>query len=213
MAYSNQDVSSSFIYSTAQELSSIKQEGSATPDFNSIHNEQYLSPQHEQDQSPQHEQDQETSIQEDPVIDNMSKRTCIPSVQWTGIGWVQGPKRLSYKKDIVPKLQAGDRLMVRKLKRKSTRKNLILEKRPHTKDLLVELEKVLENHFGEKVFFSKEKKTQINIENLSWDENLSAIDLGCEDGECTGTVEFSMFFRIKNEWLYIVAKKFETIFT
>jgi succinate dehydrogenase/fumarate reductase-like Fe-S protein len=89
--------------------------------------------------------------------------------------------------------------MVSKLKRKSTRKNHILEKRPHAKDLLVDLEKVLEKHFGEKVFFSKEKKTQINMENLSWDENLSASDLGCEDGECTGTVEFNMFLRIKNE--------------
>lgn len=123
----------------------------------------------------------------------------IPIVQWTKGGWRQGPRRLNYKKDILPNLEAGDCLSVSKLKRKSTRKNHILEKRPHAKDLLVNLEKVLENHFGEKVFFSKKKKTQVSMENLSWDETMSAKDLGYEDAECTGTIEFTMSFTIKNE--------------
>lgn len=119
-------------------------------------------------------------------------------MQWDGSTWRQGPRRLNYEREILPHLQSGDCLKLKKLKRKSTRKNLILKKRQHAKDLFLNLEKVLENHFGENVFFS-EKKLQISMENMGWNEDLKVLDLGCDDAEHKGTIEFNIVFTIKNE--------------
>jgi hypothetical protein len=44
---------------------------------------------------------------------------------------------------------------------------------------------------------SSTKNIQIGMENMGWNENLEVTDLGCEDAEYTGDIEFNMSFTIK----------------
>jgi hypothetical protein len=123
----------------------------------------------------------------------------VPCIQWDGYSWRQGPKRMDYGKDIFPLLQRGDRMMVKKLKRKSTRKDILLKSRPHTKSLFFDMENVVKKHFSENVFYSNQHALKIEMENMGWNEELKVEDLGCEDSDVKGEIRFSMCFVLKRE--------------
>jgi len=191
-----------------------EQDTTIHPIHHEVEQDTTLDHEQEQDTTLDHEQEQNTTIQD--ISENRTAKgryelfvrkkkglnfsLVIPSVQWDGYGWRQGPQHLTYKKDILPNLQAGDRLEIqKKLKRKSTRKNLILKRRSHTKDLFASMEKILKSHFSENVFFSEKNKIQIDMENMGWNENLNIMDLGCEEAEYTGNIKFTISFIIKIE--------------
>ena len=94
--------------------------------------------------------------------------------------------------------------MVKKLKRKSTRKDILLKNRPHTKSLFFDMENVVKKHFSENVFYSNQHALKIEMENMGWNEELKVEDLGCEDSDVKGEIRFSMCFVLKREWFFFL---------
>lgn len=135
-------------------------------------------------------------------VDNVNQKarnTCRPLIQWDGKTWRQGPKRLRYLNDILPNLQRGDRLSVRRLKNRRSRQSNLLKRRPHIEHLITDMDKVLKKHFGENVFFSGKNWMKTTIENMDWEENLKVSDLGDEDPRVKGEITFGMSFTIECE--------------
>lgn len=122
--------------------------------------------------------------------DNLSARPCIT---WDGHGWRRGPRHLSHH-NLQRFIRRGDYIQHSSHRPRALRKNLILERRSHLKKLFAIFEKDVKKHFEEEVCFSNKGTVDVDLSNLTYDENLKTSGLLSEKPEVSGEVTFDMKF-------------------
>jgi hypothetical protein len=118
-----------------------------------------------------------------------------PSITWVGHAWRRGPRYISHR-DLQPLLRTGDCIQRRSDRPRVIKKNIILDRRSHLKKLFVRFEKVVQRHFLDEVCLSNANEVDVDVSNVTYEEDLTTSGLLSEKPEVSGQVTFDMKFTV-----------------